>query len=137
MEYYPPAPVQPQPQPVGQRPNGIYPPTGWPAEWERSRRPEPNASSSTNLGPNGYPQDVKYGWRDDQPHDSPYATASAPASGRREERRSRGRSEGRYTDGQMSGAAGGYNTGSVPSPHVRFALPDERTPRDPPPAYSR
>lgn len=123
----------PSQQQQQQDPN--YPPTGWPQHWPQSQRPEPN------VGPReAGPLPSKYGWRPDQEHVDSDAYENqnpqyspAPAS----RRRSRGRSETRPADGPAQSAARPAANGQRPvaSPHVHFALPDDRN--DPPPAYSR
>jgi hypothetical protein len=123
----------PPPQQQQQDPN--YPPTGWPAHWPQSQTPDPNVT--TARGEAG-PLPVKYGWRPNQEHVDSNAYQGAqysPAPSSRRRSPPRGRSETRPGPAMSTGRPVVHNSQPVSSPHVRFALPDDRS--EPPPAYSR
>jgi len=123
---------------------------GWPAHWKQSQVPsaqpprvhtpqtQMNARPRMNPpGPNGYPQDVKYGFVPDIPHDQyppPYSGPSeqpdreerrqARREERREDRRGRERLEvrGRRERRSVSPMLGVYDDDNwSPDPRVRFS----------------
>ena len=122
---------------------------GWPAHWKQSHvppvqpprvhtpQPQMNPQPQVNLGSNGYPQDVKYGFVPEIPHDQyppPYSGPSGQ-SDRREERREerkedrRGRERlevrGRRERRSVSPMLGVYEEDSrSPGPRVRFSGDD-------------
>lgn len=157
-------PVQVLQQPVGPprqtqtpQPGGIV--TGWPAHWKQSQTPPtpppPGVQVQPPTGPNGYPQDVKYGFVPEIPHDQypPYPPPPFSASaGRGPADRGRantldvndgrrGRPKSRRSVSPRLGVYDEYERS--PTPHVRFSTEDvvlgEERRRDgrksPPPRY--
>lgn len=139
---------------------------GWPAHWKQSQAPpnrpprvqapQPQMNPHHQMlpqGSNGYPQDVKYGFVPEIPHDQyppPYSGPSEQPDRRerrdnrreerREERRERERLEvrGRRDRRSVSPMLGVYDEGSrSPAPRVRFSTENVVLGRDsnPPPKY--
>lgn len=127
----PPKMEPPQPAQVQVEP-GIV--TGWPTHWKQSQTPPTSAPQPQVVPPNQYPQDVKYGFVPEIPHDqyTPYPPppfAAGPAPQRHEEER-RGRADklevrGRHSRRSVSPNLGVYDEYSrSPAPRVRFSTED-------------
>jgi len=129
------------------QPNG-YPPTGWPSNWKQAHTPP---TPIPLAQPNGYPQDVKYGFVPEIPHEEYPPYPPPPFSPNPSGRDSRGRSstldvnDGRRgrptTRRSVSPRLGVYDEYSrSPTPRVRFSTEDVvlgegRGVKSPPPKY--
>lgn len=112
------APVRPPADPS-------YPPTGWPAHWEQSRRP----SITPQAQPNAMPPNLAPYYRDPAQSDVKY--------GFRDEEDDRGRAQLRPSDANRGVAGGRSRSRGSSSRSVRFDVPrNRRQPGDEaPPAY--
>lgn len=119
------------------QPGGIV--TGWPAHWKQSQT-APTPPPQPQMGPNGYPQDIKYGFVPEIPHDQypaypPPPFSPGPVEQRDRDRDSRGRAntldvnDGRRgrpkTRRSVSPRLGVYDEDDrSPTPQVRFSTED-------------
>jgi len=114
------------------QPGGIV--TGWPAHWKQSQTP-PTPPPQPQMGPNGYPQDVKYGFVPEIPHDQYPPYPPPPFSPGPADRDSRGRANTLdVNDGRrgrpkarrsVSPRLGVYDEDDrSPTPQVRFSTED-------------
>lgn len=135
-------PGHPQAQTQTPQPGGIV--TGWPGHWQQTQTPAtpppPHAQPPPPppaMNPNGYPQDVKYGFVPEIPHDQyppypppPFSPGPGPSSGDGRGRAStldvndgrRGRPKTRRSVSPRLGTYDEYSRS--PSPHVRFSNED-------------